>query len=203
VVPLEGATFATVLERAKSDLRGIVPRLLELLREILTLRLELQVIPDAPPSFADDLAALVSPEFLRTTPYARLALFPRYLKAMKLRAERARKNPAKDAERQKQVAAYAGAVRRLPPGEGTEALRWLIEELRVSVFAQELGTAEPVSAVKIERALAALRSGGGPAGGLPAPAPGRAPKPIVAATVSGKKAGPLKSLGALDKLLGR
>jgi ATP-dependent helicase HrpA len=147
----------------------------------------------------------VSADFLRTTPYARLAHFPRYLKAMKLRAERARKNPAKDAERQAQVAAYTAAIRRLPPGEGAEALRWLVEEFRVSLFAQELGTAEPVSAVKLDRALAALQAGGSPARGPVAAAAPAAPaaKPIVAAALGAKKTAPLKSLGGLDKLLGR
>jgi ATP-dependent helicase HrpA len=205
VVPCNGVTFATILDRAKADLRGLVPRWVDLLREILALRLELQVVPEAPPALAADLTALVSADFLRTTPYARLAHFPRYLKAMKLRAERARKNPAKDAERQAQVAAYTAAIRRLPPGEGAEALRWLVEEFRVSLFAQELGTAEPVSAVKLDRALAALQAGGSPARGPVAAAAPAAPaaKPIVAAALGAKKTAPLKSLGGLDKLLGR
>jgi ATP-dependent helicase HrpA len=67
----------------------------------------------------------------------------------------------------------------------------------VSLFAQELGTAEPVSAVKLDRALAALRAGGTTA----APAPVREPAPIVVAAVPEKKKGaPLKNLGALDAL---
>jgi ATP-dependent helicase HrpA len=81
-----------------------------------------------------------------------------------------------------------------------EGFRWLIEEYRVSLFAQELGTAEPVSTVKLDRALAALQSGGP----RPVePAPTTAPKPIVAAAVSEKKSAPIKNLNALDKLFSR
>ena len=81
-------------------------------------------------------------------------------------------------------------------------LRWLMEELRVSLFAQELGTAEPVSAVKLERRIAELRAATGssiPANTSPAA------KPIVAAVArpAGPKSAPVKSLGALDRLLGQ
>ncbi|MBL9201837.1 MAG: ATP-dependent RNA helicase HrpA [Opitutaceae bacterium] len=196
VAPLAAAAFSTVLGRAKTDLRGIVPRLVDLLRETFNLRLELQVLPAAPAWVAADLAALVPADFLRVTPYARLAHVPRYLKAMKVRAERARKNPAKDAERVAQLAPYAAAAAKLRATEGGEALRWLVEEFRVSLFAQELGTAEPVSAVKLDRVVEALR---GPATPVAPTA-----RPLVATTAGGpKKGAPLKSLGALDKLIGR
>lgn len=204
VSPLTAATFATVLERAKADLRGVVPRLVDLLREILALRNELLVLPGAAPSLARDTEALVPKDFLRTTPYAQLAHLPRYLKAMKLRAERARQNPAKDAERAAQLAPYAAAAERWRGRAGGEALRWLVEEFRVSLFAQELGTAEPVSAVKLDRALAALQGvKDAPAAAVAPPVPAPAAKPILAAAVKEKKAAPLKTLNALDKLFGR
>ncbi len=199
LAPLTAATYATVLDRAKADLRGLVPRFVSLLREILTLRTEVQVLPDPPASLAGELALLLPRDFLRATPYAQLAHFPRYLKAMKLRAERAKKNPAKDAERAAQLAPFLVAAARTPRPPAAEVFRWLVEELRVSLFAQELGTAEPVSVVKLERALAALRGG-------PSVAAATAPvaKPIVAAPVAAaKKSAPLKNLGALDKLFGR
>jgi ATP-dependent helicase HrpA len=204
VAPLDGATFALVAERAKSDLRGLVPRLVDLLREILSLRNELLVLPDAPAGLLQDLAALIPPDFLRVTPFAQLAHFPRYLKAMKLRADRARKNPAKDAERAAGIAPYATALNTVRDRPGGEAFRWLVEEFRVSVFAQELGTAEPVSTVKLDRALERIRGGDGATAASVAPA--AAPpttKPIVAKTVTEKKPAPLKNLSALDRLFGR
>jgi ATP-dependent helicase HrpA len=193
--------FTAAVERARADLRGLVPRFVDLLREILTARSSLLVHPDPPPGLQRDVERLVPPDFLRTTPFGQLAQFPRYLKAMALRAGRWRKNPAKDAERAARLAPYvaaADAAAASARSEAAETFRWLVEEFRVSLFVQELGTAEPVSAVKLDRALAALR--GGPASPEP---PAGAPKPIVATPVTEKKPAPIKSLGALDKLFGR
>ncbi len=199
LAPLTAEAFAQALEKAKADLRGLVPRLTDLLREILTLRQALLVHATPPAGLERDLAALLPPDFLRATPYAQLAQFPRYLKALKLRADRWKKHPAKDAERAAQFAPYAAAAAKLRGREGGEALRWLVEEFRVSLFAQELGTAEPVSAVKLDRALAAVAAGTAPRREEPAPAA----KPIVVAPVREKKTAPLKHLGALDKLFPR
>jgi ATP-dependent helicase HrpA len=194
--------FTSAVEKAKADLRGLVPRFVDLLREILTLRQELLVLPEPPSGLARDLTALVPPQFLRTTPFAQLAHLPRYLKALKLRAERARKNPGKDAERSAQLAPYLAVLDKVRDREGGESFRWLVEEFRVSLFAQELGTAEPVSVVKLDRVLAAIQSGKGAraeSAATTAPAPA-APKPIVSLPVTEKKLAPLKNLSALDKL---
>ncbi|HEX2854259.1 MAG TPA: DUF3418 domain-containing protein [Opitutaceae bacterium] len=217
------SVFTAALEKSKTDIRGLVPRFVDQLREILTLRQSLLVQPNPPPGLDRDLAALIPPDFLRTTPYLQLVHFPRYLKAMKLRAERWRQNPAKDAERAAQLAPYlktVAAVYDRRPGSGTaaasvgghgpplqenpaaEAFRWLVEEFRVSLFAQELGTAEPVSVVKLDRALAALqRNQSLPASRTETAPP---PKPILAVpVVPAKKSPGLKNLGALDKLFPR
>ncbi len=199
VAPLTAAVFETVLDRAKADLRGIVPRFCDQLREILTLRQSLMVQPQPYAGLERDIAALLPADFLRTTPYAQLPHFPRYLKAMKARAERWRQNPTKDAERAAQLAPFVTAAAKLREREGGEAFRWLVEEFRVSLFAQELGTAEPVSAVKLERALAALQHGIVTTRTEPAPVA----KAIVAAAVVEKKVAPIKNFGALDRLFQR
>lgn len=193
VEPLQAATFALVLDRAKADLRGLVPRFVDQLREITTLRQALLVHAQPYEGMERELAALVGPDFLRTTPYAQLPHFPRYLKAMRLRADRWRQNPSKDAERAKQLAPYVKALAGLPESEGRGALRWLIEEFRVSLFAQELGTAEPVSTTKLDRQLAMLAPGAGP---IESVAP--VVRPIVTAPVRAQKVTSLKTLGALD-----
>ena len=193
------AVFTAAIEKSQADLRGIVPRFCDQLREILTLRQTLMVQPGAQAGLERDLAALLPPDFLRTTPYAQLPHFPRYLKGMKLRAERWRQNPAKDAERAGQLASYVGAAGKLREREGGEAFRWLVEEFRVSLFAQELGTAEPVSAVKLDRALAALQHGIVVTRAEPPPVA----KPILAAGVTEKKIAPVKNFGALDRLFPR
>jgi ATP-dependent helicase HrpA len=108
----------------------------------------------------EQLVHLLEPGFLRELPTSRLAHFPRYLKAMRLRAERLRQDPAKDQQRMLQVLPYwRDYLKHRAAGADPAALaelRWLIEEWRVSLFAQELKTAEPVSAKRLARALEAL-----------------------------------------------
>jgi ATP-dependent helicase HrpA len=102
--------------------------------------------------------ALLMPGFLRDLSTSRLAHFPRYLKAMRLRAERLRQDPTKDQQRMLQVLPYWRQYLQLrAEGIGPlDELRWLIEEWRVSLFAQELKTAEPVSPKRLARAVEAL-----------------------------------------------
>ncbi len=187
VAPLHAAQFARVLAAAKQDLRGLVPRLGDWLREVFELRLALQVMKGGYPGMAADLDALLPPDFLRVTPFGRIRHLPRYLKAMQARAERARRDPTKDAARAAELAPFVAALKK--SGDRGSEFRWLVEEFRVSLFAQELGTAEPVSAVRLARMLPEAASS------TPASPPGRA-----AALPVREKGAPLKSLGALDQL---
>jgi ATP-dependent helicase HrpA len=111
---------------------------------------------------AEQIDWLVFPGFARVVPRERLRHYGRYFEAMRLRMERARQNPARDAERMAVVRGfwerYTEAVAK--PGLAPEEhraladIRWAIEELRVSLFAQELRTPAPVSAQRIERMFA-------------------------------------------------
>ena len=114
----------------------------------------------------DDLRAqldgLVHPGFLRGTPAVALAEFPRYLKAMRLRVERALRDPARDQARMLELKPFADALdeaRRQGQADqpGWQELRWDLEELRVSMFAQELGARGGVSPKKLAQRLHALR----------------------------------------------
>jgi ATP-dependent helicase HrpA len=92
---------------------------------------------------------LIYPGFLQATPMTHWAHLPRYLKALRLRCERHARDPGKDARKAEQVAAFVRAYEQAR-GRGANVplpaeFRWLLEEFRVSVFAQELGTAMPVS----------------------------------------------------------
>ncbi|WP_074574462.1 ATP-dependent RNA helicase HrpA [Polaromonas sp. JS666] len=113
---------------------------------------------------AQQLQRLVPKRFLAVTPYAQLQHFARYLKAITLRLEKWRADPARDAARlaelrpQEQrywrlVAERKGAV-----DARMQEFRWLLEELRVSFFAQELRTPQPVSVKRLEKAWAQLNS---------------------------------------------
>jgi ATP-dependent helicase HrpA len=99
----------------------------------------------------EQVDSLVHPGFVREVEKSRMQQFPRYLKAMRLRAERLRRDATRDQARMLTVRGYwrdylkLRAARDSDGHPGLEELRWLIEELRVSLFAQELKTAEPVS----------------------------------------------------------
>ena len=108
------------------------------------------------------LAALVHPGFLRETPADALAQLPRYVKAMRLRAERAVRDPARDQARMLEIKPFADALAQavedgVAGSADWQALRWDLEELRVSMFAQELGARAGVSPKKLAQRLQALR----------------------------------------------
>jgi ATP-dependent helicase HrpA len=108
--------------------------------------------------WAEELATLLPANFLATTPFRQLPHLPRYLKALHTRLERAALNPLKDQERMRQLAPYAETLRQYaarPPASAEarrqlEVFRWMVEEFKVSLFAQELGTAQPVSAKRLD-----------------------------------------------------
>jgi ATP-dependent helicase HrpA len=109
----------------------------------------------------EQLRELLAPGFLRDIGRTRLAQFPRYLKAMKLRAERLRQDPARDQARMLGVQLYWREYLKLRSTGSDDAqldeLRWLVEEMRVSTFAQEVRTAESVSPKRLAKLVEALR----------------------------------------------
>jgi ATP-dependent helicase HrpA len=115
---------------------------------------------------ADELASLVSSRFLEHIAYDRLTHLPRYLKGLLVRAERAVLNPAKNQERLRQLAPYQDSLRKLqaqptrsPEGlRQIESFRWMIEEFKISLFAQEIGTAMPVSPKRLDQQLEIIRN---------------------------------------------
>ena len=113
---------------------------------------------------AQQLQRLVPKKFLTTTPYGQLQHFTRYLKAITLRLDKWRADPTRDAARMAElrpqeqrywrlVAERKGAV-----DARMQEFRWLLEELRVSFFAQELRTPQPVSVKRLDKAWAQINS---------------------------------------------
>jgi ATP-dependent helicase HrpA len=164
------AAWQTLRDGVLHALFGAAMERLKLAEPMLAALAELQPLlkpalkGQAQASYADlrgQLEALLAPGFLRELPRARLAHLPRYLKAMRLRAEKLRSDPARDHSRMQQVLPYWRAVLDArASGDASAALdtlRWLVEEWRVSVFAQELKTAEPVSGKRMAQALAILQ----------------------------------------------
>ncbi|HLI37035.1 MAG TPA: ATP-dependent RNA helicase HrpA [Streptosporangiaceae bacterium] len=114
------------------------------------------------------LGALIHPGFVTGTGARRLPDLARYLRAIVRRLEKLPEDPGRDAERmaaiRRVLGAYLDAGGTLPPARGTsqdlQAVRWMIEELRVSLFAQVLGTPVPVSEKRIMAALDRLAERG-------------------------------------------
>ncbi|MCC4249639.1 ATP-dependent RNA helicase HrpA [Microbacterium testaceum] len=107
------------------------------------------------------LKGLIFPGFLSRTGIARLAHLPRYLAGALERVRTLPDNPGRDRQRmteyERAAVAFAEAGGTLPlPADAPANLvqtRWLLEEYRVSLFAQRLGTAEPVSPQRLAKAL--------------------------------------------------
>ena len=152
VFPLNSARFVAMAESARRELPALTYQLGEWTKQILALRQAVMAAPKRYAGMEQDARRLTPPDFLARTPRARLPHLPRYLRAMQIRGERAWLSPAKDAEKAKQLAPFHDWEERAPAAR-REAFRWILEEFRVSLFAQELGTAEPVSAQRLKALL--------------------------------------------------
>jgi len=120
----------------------------------------------APAAFADitqQLAGLMPARFVSATDPARLGHLARYLKAASTRLDKLRAEPARDAQRMAELAPLVSNVLRAQAAlkgrrdPRLDDFRWMIEELRVSLFAQELRTPMPVSVKRLERVWDSIR----------------------------------------------
>ncbi|MGT2470555.1 ATP-dependent RNA helicase HrpA [Paraburkholderia terrae] len=109
-------------------------------------------------AFADmqnQLDALIGKRFIVDTPYAQLTHFPRYLKGIALRIDKLKADSARDARQFAELQPLAQNYQRAlaqrggVPDARLAEFRWLLEELRVSLFAQELRTPMPVSVKRL------------------------------------------------------
>jgi ATP-dependent helicase HrpA len=114
--------------------------------------------PEAVADCAQQLQRLVGKRFVLETPYTQLQHFTRYLKAIVLRLDKLREDPVRDASKMAELKPWEQkywrlvAERKGVTDERMLAYRWLLEELRVSFFAQELRTPQPVSIKRLEKA---------------------------------------------------
>ncbi|HYF36390.1 MAG TPA: DUF3418 domain-containing protein, partial [Prosthecobacter sp.] len=152
LLPLTEKRFTELCEKTRRDLPQITHRIRELLKQVEELRQKITSLPKKYPGLDQDLARLLPADLLTRTPHAQLQHLPRYLKAILIRAERAGNNPAKDADKALLIQDFKNWEHEVSEAN-REAFRWLFEEYRVSVFAQELGTAQPVSVKRLESLL--------------------------------------------------
>jgi len=112
---------------------------------------------------AEQLDALVHPGFVAESGADRLPDMLRYLRGIEHRLDRIGQDPVRDRERTRAVRELTERHERVRgAGARSDDIRWLIEELRISLFAQPLRTRHPVSAKRIVRELE--RAGGSSAG---------------------------------------
>jgi ATP-dependent helicase HrpA len=167
--------FAELTERVRRELPARLATTyalaLAVIDEVPSVELELAALTasSAAPARADlstQLAGLIHPRFVLASG-SQLRNLPRYLQAIRQRIADVRTNPGRDTQRSRQIAVveadltelvdYLRSVRQLERLEAEiDRLRWMIQELRVSLFAQRLGTAYPVSVARIQAAMDAV-----------------------------------------------
>jgi ATP-dependent helicase HrpA len=164
-LPIDEHSFSERIEQGRPRLNLIAQELARQAGLVLTEHATaLRKLKDArpPKETADDiqaqLARLMSPRFLVATPASQLQHLPRYLKAIVMRLDKQRTDPRRDAERLAELRPLEQRwLRAIAERKGTvdprlDEYRWLLEELRVSLFAQELRTPQPVSVKRLEKA---------------------------------------------------
>ena len=148
-LPLTAARFQALVNTARRDLPLLARKTGEQVAAIVAQRRQVLAAGKRYAGMETDVARLVADDFPVRTPPGQLTHLPRYLRAVAVRAERAAVSPAKDAEKARLLLPFADWEKHVPPPQ-RETFRWLLEEYRVSVFAQELGTAQPVSVQRLK-----------------------------------------------------
>jgi ATP-dependent helicase HrpA len=175
-LPVRQAEFGQRVQEGRNRLSLIAQEMQRLAATIVAEHVQVQKriasVQKAYPQAAEDVkqqcARLLQAGFLARIPWERLQYFPRYLKAAALRLDKLRADPARDAQRAAELAPLEQAWRRElasrarlggPSRTATELEQfgWLLEELRVSLFAQELRTPVPVSAKRLAKLWHSIR----------------------------------------------
>ena len=160
-LPRNEKAFKEQIKRARSRLPAVKEALSRYLQETAAAYAELNGKLGKHPLthlLRQRLQTLLAAGFATRTPWAQWPRLPIYLKAMTLRLEKYSSNPARDAAREADIQELEqmwqektdGLVKQgLPVSDDLAAFKWMIEELRVSLFAQELKTPYPVSVKRL------------------------------------------------------
>ena len=164
ILPLRQQDFDAVLVQAKLRLRGLAARFISLVDSLLEARRAIRLAGRGYRGMDADLERLLPDDFLARVPYQHLSHLIRYLKAVAVRVERAASDPRKDAQKAELIEVYQSQLEKLAGETNSperaaqiEELRWMLEEYRVSVFAQELGTAHPISPKRLDKKIEQIR----------------------------------------------
>ena len=171
-LPRNAAEFDVRKEQGKSRLGLLVNEIARMAALILAefhgLPKKLQTAKGHPQAVADidaQVRALVGKRFVADNDYADLTHFPRYLKAIGVRLEKLRSDPIRDPRLMAEFFQVAVPFQRAQADrQGArnadpklQEFRWLLEELRVSLFAQELRTPMPVSVKRLQKVWEAMQ----------------------------------------------
>ena len=173
-LPRDRAAFDSLLESGRTRLAAArvevcdtAAAILAAYHEVRRMLTDEPVWAEAMADVREQLARLVYPGFLSETPAEWLPHLPRYLRAIALRLQKLRQAPDKDRQRRGDIIRlWEGCQRRLEEDARRERhdpelirFRWLLEELRVSQFAQELKTLLPVSVKRLEEHWGRMKRG--------------------------------------------
>jgi ATP-dependent helicase HrpA len=165
-LPLKESRFKKVLARADDERRGIVPKLKEQLCALLEARQDICLLLEQKktskalvyPGMRAQMERLAPANILEHYSFTELPHLTRFLKAMRLRAERAKDSLQRDIEKSKRVAPYEvrqtkldQLAKSLEQHSQVKAYHMLLEEFKVSVYAQELGTSQKVSEKRLDK----------------------------------------------------
>ena len=166
-LPTSPAEFEARRDSARGRITLIAQEVAKLVGAILTEQAGLakrlgamnKAFPAACADISAQLAALLPKSFIVNTPYERLQHYPRYLNAAGMRLDKLRADPARDTRQLADWQSLAKPferewVNQARSGVADPALdefRWLLEELRVALFAQELRTPSPVSVKRLQK----------------------------------------------------
>ncbi|MHB1375507.1 MAG: DUF3418 domain-containing protein, partial [Thauera sp.] len=165
-LPTDADAFAKRCAEAKSRVSLVAQEFMRLAGQLLVEHAALQkrlsglkTFPEVVADLQGQLGALLPKDFLVAFDWDKLAHFPRYLKGASVRLDKLRNNPARDAQSMSEWKQLAQAwererlARRRAGVEdpALEEFRWLLEELRVGLYAQELKTPMPVSVKRLQK----------------------------------------------------
>ncbi|MGD9842556.1 MAG: DUF3418 domain-containing protein, partial [Steroidobacteraceae bacterium] len=170
-LPRSKHEFAELIERHRAELNEQASKLSSGLlsvfkdRRAVNMTLNKLNAPAFQAAISDielQLTELLPEHFLKTTPLPWFGCLPRYLKALLRRVERLPGNVVRDTQLMRQVQPYINsyrklALRKLLQHDELNKLKWMIEEFRVSLFAQELKTIIPVSVKRLNEQLELAR----------------------------------------------
>jgi ATP-dependent helicase HrpA len=168
--PLDRAAFSARRDETKGKLNLIAQEIARLVTTIVQEASAAAKKVNGARAFAAAVAdieqqmrRLFAPRFIIDTPPAQLAHYPRYLQAIAQRLDKLKSDPPRDAQRLQEIAPLQAQLERaLAARKGVtdpqlEEYRWLLEELRVSLFAQELRTPMPVSVKRLHKVWASAQ----------------------------------------------